>query len=65
MMEMVSSPARKLDDAMARSVLRGVLPKKEADGLEELPVADEVAILMMLLLFMRVKRLSAHKMNYA
>jgi len=47
-MEMVSSPARKLEAAMARLVLRGVFPKKDiAGGLDD-PL---VAMIMFLLLF--------------
>jgi len=39
-MEMVSSPARKLEAAMARLVLRGVFPKKDiAGGLDDPLVA--------------------------
>jgi len=45
MMEMVSSPARKLEAAMARFVLRGVFPKKEiAGGLDDPPVAETDAM---------------------
>ena len=44
-MEMVSSPARKLEAAMARFVLRGVFPKKEiAGGLDDPPVAETDAM---------------------
>ena len=39
-MEIVSSPAKKLEAAMARLVLRGVFPKKDiAGGLDDPPVA--------------------------
>jgi len=47
MMEMVSSPARKLEAAMARFVLRGVFPKKEiAGGLDDPPVAETDAMVL-------------------
>ena len=39
-MEIVSSPARKLEAAMARLVLRGIFPKKDiAGGLDDPLVA--------------------------
>ena len=40
-MEIVSSPAKKLEAAMARLVLRGVFPKKDIDG-DDPPVAAPV-----------------------
>lgn len=46
-MEMVSSPARKLEAAMARLVLRGVFPKKDmAGGLDDPPVAAPEAMVI-------------------
>lgn len=46
-MEMVSSPARKLEAAMARLVLSGVFPKKEiAGGLEPLVAVPEDMVII-------------------
>ncbi len=46
-MEIVSSPAKKLEAAMARLVLRGVFPKKDiAGGLDDPPVAAPVAMVI-------------------
>lgn len=42
--DMVSSPARKLDAAIARFVLRGVFPKKDIAGGLDPPEAAPVAM---------------------
>lgn len=44
--DIVSSPARKLEDAMARLVLRGVFPKNEVGGFDEPPVAAAEVIVI-------------------
>ncbi len=51
-MDIVSSPAKKLEAAMARLVLRGVFPKKDiAGGLDDPPAAAPVAMVIVFILF--------------
>jgi len=46
MIEILSSPARKLDAAIARFVLRGVFPKKDIAGGLDPPEAVPVAMVV-------------------
>ena len=48
-MEIVSSPAKKLEAAMARLVLRGVFPKKDiAGGLDDDPLVAMIIVFIAL-----------------